>query len=166
MKPNKNRVICPDCGKQKMFFESEKKANNFIKWNGNEIDTHGGELRAYYCPSCCGWHISSKMYKKSYDTQTDRLIGAYKRTSKASKTSKTISTLLGKPRKNINFDKISKNIWNSIPNEVKNVSSRGIIKKYVKKYFEKHGITDDVGGKLIVMVYNLWYEHNYLMFHK
>ena len=163
MKPSKNRVMCPDCGKQKMLFESERKANDFIKWNGDDIDTHGGELRPYYCPSCCGWHISSKMHKKSYDTQTERLIGAYKKTSKATK---TVSTLLGKSIKNINFDKISKNIWNSMPNEVKNVSSRGIIKKYVTKYFEEHGITDNVGGKLRVMVYDLWHEHNYLMFHK
>lgn len=30
MKP-KNRVMCPDCGRSKMLFETETKANNFIK---------------------------------------------------------------------------------------------------------------------------------------
>ena len=34
----KNRVMCPDCGKSKMLFETEKKAENFIKWNGDKLD--------------------------------------------------------------------------------------------------------------------------------
>ncbi len=76
MRP-KNRVMCPECGRSKMLFETETKANNFIKWNGADIDTNGGELRSYYCPSCGGYHISSKPYKKCYNTTTDRLIRAY-----------------------------------------------------------------------------------------
>ena len=47
MKP-KNRVMCPDCGRLKMFFESESKANNFIKFNKDDIE-NGDELRSYYC---------------------------------------------------------------------------------------------------------------------
>ena len=78
MKPKK-RVMCPDCKRPKMLFETEAKALNFIKFNGGEIDAHGGELRAYYCPACCGWHISSKKYNKKYEGRTDRLINAYKR---------------------------------------------------------------------------------------
>ena len=71
--------MCPDCQKAKMLFESEKKAKNFIKWNGENIDTHGGELRPYYCPACCGWHITHKPHNEVYDHMTDNLIGAYKR---------------------------------------------------------------------------------------
>ena len=65
MKP-KNRVMCPDCGRLKMFFESESKANNFIKFNKDDIE-NGDELRSYYCPACCGWHISHKQYKQTLD---------------------------------------------------------------------------------------------------
>ena len=60
MKP-KNRVLCPDCGKLKILFESESKANNFIRFNASEIP-HGDRLRSYYCPACCGWHVSSHQY--------------------------------------------------------------------------------------------------------
>ena len=60
MKP-KNRTLCPDCGKPKILFESESKANNFIKFNASEIP-HGDKLRSYYCPACCGWHVSSHQY--------------------------------------------------------------------------------------------------------
>lgn len=60
MKP-KNRILCPDCGKPKILFESENKANNFIKFNASEIP-HGDKLRSYYCPACCGWHVSSHEY--------------------------------------------------------------------------------------------------------
>lgn len=79
MKP-KNRVMCPDCGKLKIFFESESKANNFIKFNKEDIK-NGEKLRAYYCPSCCGWHISHKKYINTLDNNynTDKLINAYKR---------------------------------------------------------------------------------------
>ena len=29
----KNRVLCPDCGREKMLFETEKKAKLFIEYN-------------------------------------------------------------------------------------------------------------------------------------
>lgn len=77
MKPTKNRVLCPDCGRAKMLFESESKAKNFIKFNGDDIDSHGHELRPYYCPACCGWHISSKDYNPHYEGRTEQLIKNY-----------------------------------------------------------------------------------------
>lgn len=83
MKPTKNRVMCADCGRSKMLFETESKAKNFIKWNGDDIDTNGGVLRPYYCPACGGYHISSKPHKKSYDYNTDRLIESYYKNKKA-----------------------------------------------------------------------------------
>ena len=78
-KPTRNRIWCPDCRRPKMLFETERKASDFIKWNGDEIYTHNGMLRAYYCPACCGWHISHHEHKESYDTNTDNLLGAYRR---------------------------------------------------------------------------------------
>lgn len=77
MKPkDKNRVMCPDCWKQKLLFDSETKANNFIKWNKEDIQ-NGDELRAYYCPACCGWHISHQKFHKKMEGRTSRLIDAY-----------------------------------------------------------------------------------------
>ena len=75
----KNRVMCPDCKKQKMLFQTEEKALNFIKYNSKNIDSHGNPLRAYYCPACCGYHISSKPYSKKYEGRTDKLIENYKK---------------------------------------------------------------------------------------
>lgn len=72
----KNRIMCPDCGKQKMLFETEAKANSFIKWNKDTI-SNGDELRAYYCPACCGWHISHMKFHKNMEGRTDKLIEAY-----------------------------------------------------------------------------------------
>ena len=84
MKP-KSRVMCPECGRMKILFETEKKAENFIKWNGDDIDTHGGELRPYYCPACMGYHISSKPFKYGYTHTTDDLIKRYKKDLETSK---------------------------------------------------------------------------------
>jgi len=71
--------MCPDCGRVKMLFETAIKAKIFIKWNGSDIDTHGGVLRPYYCPSCCGWHISSKPHTEFYDHTTENLLAAFER---------------------------------------------------------------------------------------
>lgn len=88
MKPRNNKPFCPDCGRPKMRFETEKKALNFIKYNGNDILKHGqtiDQIRVYYCPSCCAYHITTKPYKASYDFNTDRLIKAYKQSTSAAK---------------------------------------------------------------------------------
>ena len=61
MKPTKNRVYCNDCGKTKMLFDTEKKADNFIAFNQEEIRKEAGYApqRSYFCLFCGGWHITS-----------------------------------------------------------------------------------------------------------
>lgn len=78
VKPVKNRIMCPDCGKPKMFFKTEKEALSFIKWNSDEIE-NGEQLRPYYCPSCCGYHISHKKHSRSFDYRTINMINDYHR---------------------------------------------------------------------------------------
>lgn len=76
MKP-KNRVMCPDCGRPKMLFETEKQANTFLKFNMQEVNPRGDRtMRVYYCPACCGYHISSHEYNGD-NLNTDRLIARY-----------------------------------------------------------------------------------------
>ena len=83
MKP-KNRVMCPDCGRPKMLFESEKKAQNFLKFNMDAVNPKGDRtMRVYYCPACCGYHISSHEYKGD-NMKTDRLIEKYKEETSSS----------------------------------------------------------------------------------
>lgn len=62
MKPTKNRYYCAESGRTKMLFETEKKANAFIKFNSEEIEEITGfaPKRSYYCDSCGGWHLTSK----------------------------------------------------------------------------------------------------------
>ena len=64
MKPTKSRVLCPDCGKMKAVFDSEKAALKFIEYNTKDIIESGGYApqRAYYCDLCCGWHVTSRRY--------------------------------------------------------------------------------------------------------
>ena len=54
MKPTRNRVMCPDCWRVKMFFESREKAQRFIDFNGSELPFGGKRLRPYFCPACGG----------------------------------------------------------------------------------------------------------------
>ena len=125
MKP-KNLIWCPDCGKPKQLFETEKKADNFIKYNGGDIDTNGCALRPYYCPACCGWHLSSKEHKASYDSQTDRLIESY---NKAHKNHQLVS-----------FDivNIANKLYETeIPQEIKNF--HGKTKRWLTEYFINKG---------------------------
>lgn len=55
----KNRVYCPDCRRQKMKFDSEKEAQNFIKWNKENFDEKV-PTRIYWCDACCGFHITAR----------------------------------------------------------------------------------------------------------
>ena len=77
MKPNRNLIMCPDCGKPKIQFETEKEAERFIQYNGEEISETPENLRVYYCPSCCCYHVSSKKYTPKYEKRTEKLINAF-----------------------------------------------------------------------------------------
>lgn len=61
MKPPKNIRFCYGCHRNKMCFETKSKADNFIKFNKDEILKEKGyaPVRSYYCEFCCGFHVTS-----------------------------------------------------------------------------------------------------------
>lgn len=61
MKPTNNRIFCIGCRRPKMFFVTQAKADNFIRFNREEIVALKGKAptRSYYCSFCCGWHVTS-----------------------------------------------------------------------------------------------------------
>lgn len=65
MKPTKNRMYCVACQRNKMHFESKKKADNFIKFNAAEMISQGlkAPVRSYYCQLCGAWHVTSNPSK-------------------------------------------------------------------------------------------------------
>ena len=67
--------MCPDCRREKILFETQKKAENFIKFNGEELVDDVTKLRVYYCPACCGYHVSSHEYHGG--NRTEELIQKY-----------------------------------------------------------------------------------------
>lgn len=77
MKPTNNRIFCIGCNHSKMLFESESKANNFIKFNKDEIAVQSDKVpcRSYYCSFCCGWHVTSADEERvKYIEEKDRKI--------------------------------------------------------------------------------------------
>lgn len=93
MKPVHNFHYCPECRKNKILFESEKAANNFMKFNAAEIEAETGKapVRAYYCQACAGWHVtSSPVPTREQVTRTDRVI---EEMDKSRKTSFKVSLL-------------------------------------------------------------------------
>ena len=140
--------MCPDCGKPKMLFETERKANDFIRWNGDDLHVpEGCELRAYYCPSCCGWHISHQRHKKGYDTSTDRLIDAF---------NKSVS---GKSRIDLlihgeDTQSVAKKVFDNLPKEIRQAIHKDVIGKYLTAYFAEKGMNDS--RRIRKAVYGLW----------
>lgn len=61
MKPKNNIVFCYGSRRKKMLFESQSKADNFIKFNKDNILESNGyaPIRSYYCEFCCGFHVTS-----------------------------------------------------------------------------------------------------------
>lgn len=76
MKPTKNRVFCMECGRSKMLFETEKKAQLFMKFNNEDIATENKNVpvRAYYCDACCGWHLTHISAAFAGPSRTDQAI--------------------------------------------------------------------------------------------
>ena len=152
----KNRVMCPDCGKQKMLFETEKKAENFIKWNGDKLDTTHNVLRAYYCPACCGWHISHKHYRESYDSHTDNMIQAYRENQKKPTKIDKIVREKEFAAKIMLIERQAKEIFEDMPLNIKRSTTKGTIRRYVSRYLYEHDIQED--QELRLAIYKLWRE--------
>lgn len=59
----KHRVFCLSARVPKFQFDTKQKAILYLKYNAQEIGDHTGvyPCRAYYCPSCCKWHVTSQM---------------------------------------------------------------------------------------------------------
>ena len=121
--------MCPECFKQKMLFETQKQADNFIKWNGEDIDTHGGELRSYFCPACGGYHITSKPYRKVYEHNTENLIRRFEK-----------DVLLKNRSMRIEID-LPKEVSELLENLPADIDSKTKLKPYIKEYAAKKGMT-------------------------
>ncbi|MCQ2216930.1 MAG: hypothetical protein MJZ33_00420 [Paludibacteraceae bacterium] len=61
MKPTKNKNFCYGAKRTKMLFETQAKADNFIKYNSAEMleTVKKAPVRSYYCQFCMGWHVTS-----------------------------------------------------------------------------------------------------------
>jgi len=147
MKPTRNRMMCPDCARPKMLFESEAKAQRFIDFNGQDME-FGDRLRPYYCPACCGWHISHKTYSKYYEGRTDELIEAYH-----SDTSKKRRTKF--ERDVLDYEQDAKRIFDSFPQKIQNLSVKAKLRRFITDYFRDNGISDS-GGRLRGQLYERW----------
>lgn len=89
-KPSKNRFYCPECRRSKMLFESETKANTFIKFNKDNIE-NGNKLRPYFCECCGGWHITHSIYNKNRDRQVKSIIDTHLMSKERTKVRKLLN---------------------------------------------------------------------------
>lgn len=62
MKPTKNRIFCYNCLRVKMLFPTQEKADNFIRFNAENIAETSRivPVRSYFCPACAGWHVTHR----------------------------------------------------------------------------------------------------------
>ncbi len=62
MKPTRNNFYCAMSHRTKMLFPTQKKADNFIRFNSEAIKAETGfaPIRSYYCITCLGWHVTHR----------------------------------------------------------------------------------------------------------
>lgn len=55
-------MFCPECGRPKLLFKSEKEAELFMHYNREAMLDETGycPVRTYYCEMCGGWHVTSQ----------------------------------------------------------------------------------------------------------
>lgn len=81
MKPIKNRIYCKEIGRLKILFITQKKADNFIRFNSEEIqkDTGYSPKRSYFCQVCGGWHVTHREYfDEEKPTIIDKVLSTYR----------------------------------------------------------------------------------------
>ena len=102
MKPNRSRIFCRDAGKSKILFETEKKAENFIRFNAEEIASESGfsPVRTYFCISCGGYHVTSKETNPEV-SRSERVLEEYNRLKQEAKTGKKKMKEIKKQNKTI-----------------------------------------------------------------
>lgn len=79
MKPTRNNVFCKESMRTKILFENQKKADNFIKFNAEDIAQESGykPIRSYYCEFCAGWHVTSKKENSHIISRTEKVLDYY-----------------------------------------------------------------------------------------
>lgn len=55
-----NRLFCPQCGKFKLQFETERKALMHLEYNSDSFNDKR-PVRVYYCTACCAFHTTSNI---------------------------------------------------------------------------------------------------------
>lgn len=85
MKPSRGRVFCRECRRPKLLFDSEKKADLFIKFNADEIEECNGYApdRSYYCIACGGWHVTHKPFDPAMKSVSERVVEEYNNSVKS-----------------------------------------------------------------------------------
>ena len=100
MKPTRNHTYCLSCRRPKMLFETKEKADAFIRFNSGEIlaETGKAPVRSYYCPLCCGYHVTSNPSREegeSMDARDEQMIrqvdAAVKRRAEGKELGKNLS---------------------------------------------------------------------------
>lgn len=76
----KNRIYCPEAGKPKLLFATEKKAQTYIKFNAEEIEAKNGfaPCRAYFCQCCAGWHVTHNKGYTAGPASTNKVISKFR----------------------------------------------------------------------------------------
>jgi hypothetical protein len=105
MKPTRSRIFCRDSGKSKILFETEKKADNFIRFNAEEIASASGfsPVRSYFCISCGGYHVTSKETAQEV-SRSEKVLEEYNRYKQETKTGKQKMKQIKENRKKENHD--------------------------------------------------------------
>lgn len=86
MKP-KNRIYCRESRKSKILFETDKKADNFIRFNAEEIEAETGRrpVRSYFCICCGGYHVTSKAPDPGMRSRSELVLETYNQMKEANR---------------------------------------------------------------------------------
>lgn len=104
MKPTRSRIYCRDSAKSKILFETEKKADNFIKFNADDIEAESGRrpIRSYFCISCGGFHVTSKKEDPGMKSRSELVLESYEKMKQLDRDARARMRKLRKERQELN----------------------------------------------------------------
>jgi len=84
-----------------MLFETEIKAQAFMRFNNEEIESVNGyaPIRSYFCLVCCGWHLTSNIGEAYISHKTEKALEEYENTKRLKEERKTAKMIQEKEKK-------------------------------------------------------------------
>ena len=133
-----NRAFCISSRQYKLKFETKEKAERFIKYNAQEMPEDYRPIRAYLCPTCCGWHVTHQE-KRSHTVEKKEVVIISSVKNPLEELGKLVKELDDRLFYGKNTTSYNNALYMKYQNIERRIKNDNVKKKYLYKYLLEKG---------------------------